>query len=83
MGIASAVVQKPDLSRRTSGPTAGIVIGLVCTAVVWTLAWPIAACSGTPTCPDPARPELSFVFMGWSMTGVGLLRRELRSRRCR
>jgi len=81
MGIASAVVQKPNLSREDirAASTAGIVVGVVCMAVVWALAWPIAALFRNPELPPILRAlSLSFVFMGWSMTGLGLLRRELR-----
>jgi lipopolysaccharide exporter len=81
MGIASAVVQKPELSKEDirAASTAGVVIGLVCMAVVWALAWPIAAVFRNPDLPPILRAlSVSFVFTGWSMTGLGLLRRELR-----
>jgi O-antigen/teichoic acid export membrane protein len=83
MGLASALVQKPELSEEEirASSTAGIVIGLACLAVVWVLAPAVAALFRAPTLPPLLRAlGVSFVFMGWSMTGLGLLRRQLRFR---
>lgn len=83
MGLASALVQKPDLSddEIRASSTAGIVIGLVCMAGIWVLAPAVGALFQAPTLPPIVRGlSVSFVFMGWSMTGLGLLRRQLRFR---
>jgi lipopolysaccharide exporter len=83
MGLASALVQKPDLSKDEirASSTAGIVIGLVCFVLVWILAPAFAALFRQPAVVPILRGMgVSFVFMGWSMTGLGLLRRELRFR---
>jgi lipopolysaccharide exporter len=83
MGLASALVQKPELSEEEirASSTAGIAIGLACMAVVWILAPAIADLFRAPTLPPILRGlGVSFVFMGWSMTGLGLLRRQLRFR---
>jgi O-antigen/teichoic acid export membrane protein len=83
MGLASALVQKPELSEEEirASSTAGLVIGLACLAVVWVLAPAVAALFRAPTLPPVLRAlGVSFVFMGWSMTGLGLLRRQLRFR---
>jgi lipopolysaccharide exporter len=83
MGLASALVQKPELSKDEirAASTAGIVIGLACGAVLWVLAPAVAAVFRAPSLPPILRVlGLSFVFMGWSMTGLGLLRRQLRFR---
>jgi lipopolysaccharide exporter len=83
MGIASALVQKPDLSEDDvrAASTAGIVGGVACFAVIWVLAPPVSAAFHQP----PLTPMLrvlgiGFIFDGWSMTGTGLLLRELRFR---
>jgi lipopolysaccharide exporter len=83
MGLASALVQKPELSEDEirASSTAGIAIGLACMVVVWILAPAIAALFRAPTLPPILRAlGVWFVFMGWSMTGLGLLRRQLRFR---
>jgi lipopolysaccharide exporter len=83
MGLASALVQKPDLSddEIRASSTAGIAIGLICMAVVWVLAPAVGALFRAPALPPTVRGlSVSFVFMGWSMTGLGLLRRQLRFR---
>jgi hypothetical protein len=50
MGLASALVQKPELSEKEirASSTAGIVIGLACLAVVWILAPPSPSSFGRP-----------------------------------
>jgi lipopolysaccharide exporter len=83
MGLASALVQKPQLSEEQirASSTAGIVIGVACLGVVWILAPAFATLFRAPTLPPVLRAlGVSFVFMGWSMTGLGLLRRHLRFR---
>jgi O-antigen/teichoic acid export membrane protein len=83
MGMASALVQKPQLSRDEvrAASTAGIIVGLACLGVVWILAPAIASLFRQPALPPVLRAlSVSFVFMGWSMTGLGLLRREHRFR---
>ena len=83
MGLASALVQKPELSEDEirASSTVGVVIGLVCLVVVWILAPAVAALFRAPTLPPILRAlGVSFVFVGWSMTGLGLLRRQLRFR---
>jgi lipopolysaccharide exporter len=83
MGLASALVQKPDLSddEVRAASTAGIVIGLACWGVVWIGAPGIGALFHTPDVVPVLRGlGVSFLLIGWSMTGLGLLRRELRFR---
>jgi lipopolysaccharide exporter len=83
MGLGSALVQKPELSEEEirASSTAGIVMGLACLVVVWLLAPAIAVLFRAPTLPPVLRAlGVSFVFMGWSMTSLGLLRRQLRFR---
>jgi lipopolysaccharide exporter len=83
MGLASAVVQKPELSRDDvrAASSAGLAVGVVCLAVVWVLA-PVF--SGVFRAPDltPVLRALgvSFLFEGMAMVGIGLLRRQLRFR---
>jgi lipopolysaccharide exporter len=83
MGLASALVQKPELSKEEirAASTAGIAIGLACLGVIWLLAPALADLFRAPDLVPILRAlGVSFVFMGWSMTGLGLLRRELRFR---
>jgi lipopolysaccharide exporter len=83
MGLASALVQKPDLSEEEirAASTAGIAFGLACLVLTWILAPAVAAVFRAPGLPPILRGlSVSFVFMGWSTTGLGLLRRELRFR---
>jgi O-antigen/teichoic acid export membrane protein len=83
MGLASALVQKPDLSDEEirAASTAGIVVGLACTALVWLLAPAVSDLFHAPQLVSVLQGlALSFLFMGWSMTGLGLLRRGLRFR---
>ena len=77
------MVQKPDLSddEIRASSTAGIAIGLICMAVTWVLAPALGVLFEAPTLPPIVRGlSVSFVFMGWSQTGNGLLRRQLRFR---
>ena len=83
LGLASALVQKPDLSRDEvrAASTAGIIVGLACLGVVWIFAPAVALLFRAPALPSILRAlSVSFVFMGWSMTGLGLFRREHRFR---
>jgi lipopolysaccharide exporter len=83
MGLASALVQKPDLrdDEIRAASTAGIVIGLACLGLVWLLAPAVGDLFHAPEVTPVLRGlGLSFLFMGWSMTSLGLLRRELRFR---
>lgn len=83
MGLASALVQKPDLSddEIRAASTAGILVGLICTAVVLVLAPAVSELFHAPEVASVLHGlALSFAFMGWSMTGIGLLRRQLRFR---
>jgi lipopolysaccharide exporter len=83
LGIASALVQKAELSTEEirAACTIGLVVGLACTALVWVAAPLFAGLFQAPDLVPVLRAmSVSFVFMGWSMTGLGLLRRELRFR---
>jgi lipopolysaccharide exporter len=83
MGLASALVQKSELSKEEirAASTAGIGIGLACLGLTWLLAPAVGALFHTPQVVPVLRGlGVSFVFMGWSMTGLGLLRREMRFR---
>ncbi len=83
MGLASALVQKPVLSRDDirAASTAGIAIGVVCFAVVWVLAPLFGALFRAPDLPPVLRLlGVTFLFEGMAMVGIGLLRRELRFR---
>jgi O-antigen/teichoic acid export membrane protein len=83
MGLASALVQKPELSEEEirAASTAGIVFGTAGFAVVWVLAPAISGFFGRPELSPVLRVlGLSFPLNGWSMTGLGLLRREFRFR---
>jgi lipopolysaccharide exporter len=83
MGLASALVQKPDLSVEEvrAASTAGIVIGLACLGLVWLIAPAVGSFFHAPELVPVLRGlGISFLFSGWSMTGLGLLRRALRFR---
>ena len=83
MGIASALVQKPELTQDDirAASTSGLVLGAACSAVIWVSAPWISDLFNAPALPDVLRVmAISCVFNGWSMTGLGLLRRELRFR---
>jgi O-antigen/teichoic acid export membrane protein len=83
MGLASALVQKPDLSNEEirAASTAGILIGLVCLGLVWLVAPAVGVLFHAPELAPVLRGlAISFIFSGWSMTGLGLLRRGLRFR---
>jgi lipopolysaccharide exporter len=83
MGLASALVQKTELSddEVRAASTAGIVLGLMCMGLVWLLAPAVGGLFHTPEVAPVLRGlGVSCLFMGWSMTGLGLLRREMRFR---
>jgi lipopolysaccharide exporter len=83
MGLASALVQKPDLSDEEirAASTAGIVIGVACLGLVWLIAPAVGSFFHAPELAPVLRGlGISFLFSGWSMTGIGLLRRALRFR---
>ena len=83
MGLASALVQKPDLSDEEirAASTAGILIGLACLGLVWLVAPAVGGLFHAPELAPVLRGlGISFLFIGWSMTGLGLLRRALRFR---
>ena len=83
MGLASALVQKPELTDDDvrAASTAGIALGLGCFVVVWAAAPVLASVFHTPALTAVMRVlGTGFVFEGWSMTGTGLLLRELRFR---
>jgi lipopolysaccharide exporter len=83
MGLASALVQKPELSRDDvrAASTAGVAIGVVCLAVVWVVAPVFSGVFRAPALTPVLRAlGVSFLFEGLAMVGIGLLRRQLRFR---
>lgn len=83
MGLASAVVQKPELSRDDvrAASTAGFAVGVACFAVVWMLAPVFSGVFHAPLLTPVLRAlGVSFLFDGMAMVGIGLLRRQLRFR---
>jgi lipopolysaccharide exporter len=83
MGLASALVQKPELDRDDvrAASTAGLAMGVACFAVVWVLTPAFSALFRTPELTPVLRLlGVSFLFEGFAMTGMGLLRRQLRFR---
>jgi O-antigen/teichoic acid export membrane protein len=83
MGLASALVQKPDLSRDDirAASTAGVMVGLACFVLVWLLTPLFSALFRAPDLSPVLRLlGVSFLFEGFSMVGLGLLRRQLRFR---
>ncbi len=83
MGIASALVQRPTLSRDEvrAASTAGLAFGAFCFGAVWLLTPLICGLFHQPALSPVLRVlALSFLPEGWSMTGIGLLRREHRFR---
>jgi len=83
MGIASALIQKPQLDRDEirAASTAGLAFGALCFGLVWVLAPLLSALFRQPALIPVLRVlGISFLFEGWSMTGQGLLRRQLRFR---
>ncbi len=83
MGLAEAIIQSPDLSHEEIGAasTVGIAAGVGCFAIVWVAAPALGGLFSEPALPPVLRAmSSSFLFVGVSMTGQGLLRRELRFR---
>jgi O-antigen/teichoic acid export membrane protein len=83
MGLASALVQKPALSKDDirAASTAGVAVGVVFFALIWVLAPTISATFRAPDLSPVLRLlGVSFPFAGLSMVGSGLLRRQLRFR---
>jgi lipopolysaccharide exporter len=83
MGLASALVQKPQLSKDDvrAASTAGVAVGVTCFAIVWVLAPVISGVFRAPTLTPVLRLlGVSFLFEGLAMVGIGLLRRQLRFR---
>jgi lipopolysaccharide exporter len=83
MGLASALVQKPELSRDDvrAASSAGFAVGVVCLAVVWVLAPVFSDVFRLPALTPVLRAlGVSFLFEGLAMVGIGLLRRQLRFR---
>jgi lipopolysaccharide exporter len=83
MGLASALVQKTSLHSDDvrAASTAGLAVGVACFGIVWVLAPAIAALFRAPDLTPVLRLlGVSFLFEGFSMTGMGLLRRQLRFR---
>ena len=83
MGIASALVQRPALTRDEirAASTAGLAVGVLCFGATFLLAPLISHLLKQPALTPVLRVlALSFIPEGWSMTGMGLLRREHRFR---
>jgi lipopolysaccharide exporter len=83
MGLASALVQKPVLSKDDvrAASTAGVAVGVACFGVVWVLAPVISGVFRAPALSPVLRLlGVSFLFEGLAMVGIGLLRRQLRFR---
>jgi lipopolysaccharide exporter len=83
MGIASVLVQRPTLTRDEirAASTAGLAFGAFCFGVVWLVTPLISDLFHQPALSPVLRIlALSFLPEGWSMTGMGLLRRQHRFR---
>jgi O-antigen/teichoic acid export membrane protein len=83
MGLASALVQKPVLTRDDirAASAAGIGIGVLCFGLVWVLAPLFGELFRAPGLPPVLRLlGITFLFEGLAMVGLGLLRREHRFR---
>jgi O-antigen/teichoic acid export membrane protein len=83
MGLASALVQKPELSRDDvrAASTAGVAVGVACLVVVWVLAPLFSGIFRAPALTPVLRTlGVTFLFEGLGMVGIGLLRRQLRFR---
>src|SRR5436190_22882725 len=77
MGLTSAVVQKPELTRDDirAASAAGLGVGVVCFGIVWFLAPLFGTLFRAPDLPPVVRVlGMTFLFEGLSMVGVGLLR---------
>jgi len=83
MGLASALVQKPELSKEDvrAASTAGVAVGVALYAVLWALAPVISDLFRAPALTPVLRLlGVTFLIEGMSMVGLGLLRRQLRFR---
>jgi lipopolysaccharide exporter len=83
MGLASALVQKPELSKDDirAASAAGVALGAVCFIAIWVLSPAISDLFRQPTLSPVLRTlGVSFIFQGWATTAMGLLRRQLRFR---
>jgi lipopolysaccharide exporter len=83
LGLASALVQKPDLNEEAirAASTIGAVLGMVLFALVWPLTPWICDIFHEPALSGVLRVlAISLPINGWSMTGLGLLTRDLRFR---
>ena len=81
LGLASALVQKPDLNEEDirAASTIGAVLGMVLFALVWPLTPWICEIFHEPALSGVLRVlAISLPIGGWSMTGLGLLTRDLR-----
>lgn len=83
MGVAQAIIQKPDLKEEDvrAAATAALVLGAICFTGMWFLAPSIAGFFRKPdSIPLLRWMGVSFFFVGLSMTSQGLLRRAMRFR---
>jgi len=83
MGLASALVQKPELSKEDvrAASTAGVAVGVALYAALWALAPVISDLFRAPALTSVLRLlGVTFLIEGMSMVGLGLLRRQLRFR---
>jgi O-antigen/teichoic acid export membrane protein len=81
LGLASALVQKPDLNEEDirAASTVGAVLGMALFALVWPLTPWICEIFHEPALSGVLRVlAISLPITGWSMTGLGLLTRDLR-----
>jgi lipopolysaccharide exporter len=83
MGLASALVQKSELSREDvrAASTAGVAVGVVFYGLAWVLAPMVSDLFRAPALTSVLRLSgVTFLFEGMAMVGVGLLQRQLRFR---
>jgi lipopolysaccharide exporter len=83
LGLASALVQKPELSKDDirAASAAGVALGAACFIAIWVLSPAISDLFRQPTLSPVLRTlGVSFIFQGWATTAMGLLRRQLRFR---
>jgi lipopolysaccharide exporter len=81
LGLASALVQKPDLNEEDirAASTIGAVLGLMFFSLVWPLTPWICEIFHEPALSGVLRVlAISLPIGGWSMTSLGLLTRDLR-----
>jgi lipopolysaccharide exporter len=83
LGLASALVQKPDLNEEDirAASTTGAVLGMVLFALVWPLTPWICEIFHEPALSGVLRVlAITLPIVGWSMTSLGLLTRDLHFR---